>query len=109
VIGATPTQRRGGHFPGHIRETFLEAIEAYCDWNSGEPEPIVTLEVNYEPRPITISAACGLLWNCADILPYRTVQQLEDTGLAIGRRSYAGAARAMRERICRRLSEQSAK
>jgi hypothetical protein len=48
--------RRGGHCPGHVRDTFLAALELYRDWNPGEPEPVVDFEVNYEPRPIPIPA-----------------------------------------------------
>jgi hypothetical protein len=86
---------RGGHCPGHVRDTFLAALEAYRDWKDGEPEPTVDFEVNYEPRPIPISKAAGLVWNCSDILPRDAVEDCEYTDLMIGRRTYASAARAM--------------
>ena len=60
---------RGGHAPGHVRDAFRAAIEAFYHWNDGEPEPTVTFEINYEPVEIPISKACGLVWNCTDILP----------------------------------------
>lgn len=28
--------RRGGHCPGHVRDTFLAALDAYSAWESGE-------------------------------------------------------------------------
>jgi len=59
----------GGHAPGHVRDAFLAAIEAFYHWDDGEPEPTVPFEINYEPVEIPISKACGLVWNCTDILP----------------------------------------
>ena len=56
-------------------------------------------EVNYVPRPITISKACGLVWNCTDILPRLAVSQLEDVGVEFKRLTYAAAAHAMLESI----------
>jgi hypothetical protein len=93
--------RRGGHCPGHIRDAFLAALDAYQQWEDGEPEPTVEFEVNYEPQPIAISKACGLVWNCSDILPNDAWQILEDTDLieTVGRRTYGAAARAMHARI----------
>jgi hypothetical protein len=90
---------RGGHCPGHIRDAFLNALEAYAAWNDGEPEPLVELEVNYEPTLIPISKACGLVWNCSDILPSDARDTLEDVGLDVKRWTYAAAARAMLVRI----------
>jgi len=88
------------HAPGHIRDMFLAAIEAFMEWNEGEPEPTVTYEVDYEPREITISEACGLLWNCKDILPGGDYSWLTGhAGLEIKRQTYAAAARAMLEAI----------
>src|SRR5262249_34361812 len=84
-----PKSRRG-HAPGHVR--VCNAIDAFADWNEGEPEPTVEFEVNYVPRPITISQACGLMWNCTDILPRLAVSQLEDVGVEFKRQTYAAAA-----------------
>jgi hypothetical protein len=56
---------RFGHYPEDTREMFREAIEAFMKWKTGEPEP----KIEYGERQITISRACGLLWNCTDILP----------------------------------------
>lgn len=91
--------RRGGHCPGHVRDTFLEAVEAFRDWADGEPEPTVEFEVNYEPRAITLSKACGLVWNCSDILPRDALSNLELCDVDIPRQTYASAARAMAAEI----------
>lgn len=87
---------RNGHAPGHVRETFLSAIDAFMDWEPGEPEPTVEFEVNYEPRPIPISKACTLVWNCTDIMPGSLFDWLKDDAqLDVKRRTYAACARAM--------------
>ena len=86
---------RGGHAPGHVRDAFLSAVEAYTGWRGIGPEPLVEFEVNYEPRPIPISKVCGLVWNCSDILPGDAWNALIDHDIRPGRRTYAAAARAM--------------
>jgi hypothetical protein len=88
---------RGGHCPSHVRDTFLAALDAYLAWEDGEPEPTVEFQVRFEPRPIPISKAAKLVWNCSDILPSNAVATLELTGLdqRVGRRTYASAARAL--------------
>jgi hypothetical protein len=98
------SNRRGGHCPGHVRETFLQAVEAFVPWDDGTPEPTVEFEVGYEPRPISISKACRLVWNCSDILPGDARTLLEDAELVEPMRSwtYASAARAMYARILER-------
>jgi hypothetical protein len=79
------------------------------------PEPVVDVEVRYEPRKMTISKVCGLLWNCSDIMPSTLFGQIAEDlelrlfqfptgpeaarnwhggGSAI-RRTYAAGARAM--------------
>jgi hypothetical protein len=96
--------RNGGHSPGHVRETFLRAIDAFANWvGRGRgigPEPKVQHEVDYEPIEISLSEACGLVWNCTDTLPSDEVEVLQDCGLASS--SYASAARAMRRWISKR-------
>jgi hypothetical protein len=93
--------RRGGHCPGHVRETFGNAVEAYCQWQPGEPEPVVEFEVNYEPRQIPISKACGLVWNCSDIMPGLLWSYVEDTDIIkdVRHQTYGAVARAMYARI----------
>lgn len=93
--------RRGGHCRGHVRETFLAALDAYRQWTAGEPEPMVEFEIGYEARPILISKAAGLVWNCSDILPASAITTIEmcDLDGLVGRWTYAAAARAMLAQI----------
>lgn len=91
--------RYSGHAPDHVRNMFLSAIEAFVSWGDSTPEPIVEIEINYQPREISISQACGVVWNCSDILPGIYFRDLQDAGLEIGRQTYAAAARAMLSRI----------
>jgi hypothetical protein len=51
-----------------------------------------------------VSQACGLLWNCSDILPNLVVNQLADCNVTLTRLTYAAAARALRQRISGLLS-----
>jgi hypothetical protein len=83
----------------HVRDCFCNAIDAFADWNEGEPEPTVEFEVNYVPRLIKISKACGLVWNCTDILPRLAISQLEDVSVEFKRQTYAAAAHGMLENI----------
>jgi len=85
----------GGLAPGHVRDAFLSAIEAYAKWNGIGPEPTLEVEVRYAPGPISISKACGLVWNCTDILPSSAWDDLIDADILPGRRTYAAAARAL--------------
>jgi hypothetical protein len=86
---------RYGHAPGHVRDTFGEAIEAFARWRAGTPEPLVNFEINYVPHAIPISRACGLVWNCTDIVPGCLFDELDAERLGIKRRTYAACARAM--------------
>jgi hypothetical protein len=100
---------RGGHCPGHVRDTFLAAIEAFCRWRDGEPEPTVEFEVHSESRSIPILEACGMVWNCSDTLPRGEIDNLEDCGVRpLRNRTYASAARAMKEWILLRRIAASA-
>jgi hypothetical protein len=97
---------RNGHAPGHVRDTFLAAIEAFVAWKPGEPEPTVEYEIGYVPHRISISRACGLVWNCTDIVPGSTFDWLQEhlSGAlgdepAIRRRTYAACARAMLQAV----------
>jgi len=80
-----------GHAPGRVRDTACAAIEAFLQWSPGEPEPTG----DHEVKKISISAACGLVWNCSDILPRHYVDMLEDVELGLRRHTYAAAAQAM--------------
>jgi hypothetical protein len=96
--------QHGGHSPGHVCDTFLRAVDAFEAWEDGEPEPTVEHEVRYEPRLMSLTQACGLVWNCSDILPSLVVHQLEGCNLSFNRVTYAAAARAMRQQIAELLS-----
>jgi hypothetical protein len=100
---------RTGHAPGHVRETFENAIYVFHDWDDG-PEPTVEYEVHYVPRQITLSQACGLLWNCTDIMPGHLFDWVSEAIEASGhptpqRRTYAAVARAMLPVIQSQLSQ----
>ncbi len=84
-----------GHVPDHVRDTFIEAVMAWCDWNGEPPEPLITREVNFEPTAISISRACGLVWNCTDALSGDEYAYLQDAGLPMRKSTYAAAARAL--------------
>jgi hypothetical protein len=105
---------KSGHLGGHLRELFMEAVEAWKNWNDGEPEPTLVLEPQLEfegnpgatdrnakrkPRTLTISQVCGLLWNCSDILPGGFFRDLQDCGLELKRQTYACAVRAIKQAI----------
>lgn len=78
---------------------FREAINAFVNWEEGEPEPTVAYEIGYEPHEITISQACGLLWNCKDILPRSDFDYLGYCDIEPKQQTYAAAAHAMLEAI----------
>jgi hypothetical protein len=59
----------------------------------------VEFEVQYVPHNIPISKACGLVWNCTDVLPSIAFDTLEWCGLEPKRRSYAAGARALHAAI----------
>jgi len=90
---------RSGHAPGHVRDCFLSAINAWLQWNERGQEPTVEFEIDYEPRPITLSKACGLVWDCTDILSRDDVDLLEGAGLEMKSQTYAAAARALLGRL----------
>jgi hypothetical protein len=85
----------GGHSPGHVRDMFLSAIATFEAWPENAPEPTVDLEVHNEQRPISLTRACGMVWNCSDTLPGDAFDTLIACGLELNRRTYAAAARAM--------------
>jgi hypothetical protein len=88
---------RFGHAPGHVHEAAGAAFRAWKDWDGNGPEPTVEFYVNYQPHRITISRACGLVWNCTDIMPGQLFDWLVEDGLELEprRRTYAAVARAI--------------
>ena len=60
--------KRYPHLPGHIRDAFHAAVEAFGEWDDGEPVPFVDFEVDGRGRRISLAQACGLVWGCTDML-----------------------------------------
>jgi hypothetical protein len=88
------------HHKGHVRDTFLRAIDAFYDWRmtpGKSIEPTVEHEINYEPTQISLAQACGLVWRCTDTLPGLAFNMIANEDLDLGLRSstYAAAAHAM--------------
>jgi hypothetical protein len=95
---------RMGHAPGHVRDTACAAFEKTMEWRGQGPEPTVDFEINYEPHPIPISRACGMVSNCTDIVPGNLFDRLRSDmeqfgGKQIRRCTYAACARAILEYI----------
>jgi hypothetical protein len=87
--------KRYRHYPGYLRDAFLEAVEAYRDWGTGEPEPSVEVSIHYEAVKIPISKIFGKLWFCTDIMPGIDFDSLEYVGIYLKSRTYAAAAHAL--------------
>jgi hypothetical protein len=94
-VALRQTERFAMHYPGHVREAFVRAIDAFIEWHPDKPEPIIELERQYVPYPIPFSALCRKLWRCSDILPGMAVKELLYAGLEMRSRTYAAAAQAM--------------
>jgi hypothetical protein len=86
---------RHGHAPGHYRSTAEEAFEAWLSWDGKSPEPTVSFEVRYEPQEISISEACGLVWNCSDVFPGGSLLDELQELLPIRTRTYGAIAQAI--------------
>jgi hypothetical protein len=90
---------KNGHAPGHIRDTAYAAFQAWLDWDRASPEPTVEYEIHYVPHSISLSKACGLVWNCNDIVPgglFDELQQgLENAGQTVRRQTYSACAQAI--------------
>ena len=72
LVGSRYSPSRGGHAPGDLRNAFADAVDAFEAWGGGEPGP--TIDVR--GARLTVSAICGLLWNCSDIMPPTMRQRL---------------------------------
>jgi hypothetical protein len=86
LINSFYNPARGGHAPGDLRDAFGEAVDAFTAWSDGEPEPTV----EFRESNVTITALCGYLWNCRDIMPSLMVTALDD--LVGGRKTGCDAA-----------------
>lgn len=58
-----------GHAPINLQQYFRDSLEAYEDWQIGDPEPV--LAVGLETLPI--SEVFGALRGCTDIVPANVV------------------------------------
>jgi hypothetical protein len=98
------------HHKGHIRDTFLRALDAFYCWDEGEPEPTVEHEIHYEPIQITLTEACKLVWRCTDTLPSTWCNLVKDTVIAddVKSQSYAAVAQALYAYLKRPPASQSA-
>jgi hypothetical protein len=93
-----------GHAPVFLHHAFQDALDAFENWQRGDPEPVV--ECN--DKPTTISAVFGRMRRCTDILPVRV---LDDVQAVVGEASpfvtnqatYAAAARILRALCVERL------
>jgi len=90
----------GGKLPGRFRQAFLDAVEACVIWQSQPTsEPKVWLDPDDDEHgEITVSRACGLVWNCTDRLPLEVMARIswlvDDCGPLIGP-TYACGARQL--------------
>jgi hypothetical protein len=95
-----------GHAPGHVRDAACDAFEAWMDWDGELPEPTIEYEIHYVPHRIPISRACGLVWNCTDIVGGlvfdRLRDELEAAGQTIKSCTFGASARAILEDIKKR-------
>ena len=70
-MGYYENGREGGSLPLNIREVFHDAVESFVHWHYYTipecPEPTTWLDEDH--GEITISRACGLVWNCTNVLP----------------------------------------
>ena len=106
--------RHGGHAPSQVRNAFVAAVCAFEDWDGSGDEPSVEYEDRHAPRQITLTQACGLVWNCNDILPGGVFRALRahfekwdgHPDDRLKRQTYACAARAMRAFIEEMRTEQ---
>ena len=95
-----------GHAPVFLHYAFQDALDAYENWQPGDPEPIVECNA----KPTAISAVFGRMRGCTDILPVRV---LDDVQAVVGEASpfqfvanqttYAEAARILRAHCVERL------
>jgi hypothetical protein len=78
------------------------------DWDGTSPEPTIEYEINYVPHRISISRACGLVWNCNDIVPGSVFDDLqsnlEEVGQPVRRQTYSACAQAILSDIKQRMA-----
>lgn len=96
----------GGHAPGHLRDTLLEALDAsrgkvqWWEALDGE-EGLESFSEQARAALASMSAKeraawlCGQLWNCTDTVPGDTCNS---NGIPMGS-TYAQAARLLRDSL----------
>jgi hypothetical protein len=101
LVGSRYSPSRGGHAPGDVLDAFADAVDAYEAWGGSNPGP--TIEVR--GGRFTVSAVCGLLWNCSDVMPSTMSQQLNDLTKwprdGLRSNTYAAGARLLKSLIMR--------
>jgi hypothetical protein len=106
--------RRGGHFPGHLRDAFVDAVDAmHAAWpdpltEKGRSE-IANIRITIDDWPTgterhyTLSQIFGMLWNCTDFMPGDLCRQIEgfiedfDENIRCG--TYASGSRALKRQV----------
>ena len=70
-MGNYENNRNGGNLPLNVREVFHDAVEGFVHWHHyAAPKcPELTIWFDEAHGEITLSRACGLVWNCINILP----------------------------------------
>jgi hypothetical protein len=79
------------HANDDLRESFLEAIDAFSDWKPNHPEPTI----RSEGSDWSILKLCEDLIGCTDLMPDHACR---DLGLPVGS-NYDGGARALSAKI----------
>ena len=101
LVGSRYSPSRGGHAPSDLREAFAAAVDAFEAWGGGDPGPTIELRGGR----LTVSAICGLLWNCSDAMPSAVSQQLNDLTKwpqdELRSNTYAAGARLLKSLITR--------
>ena len=54
-----------GHASITLQHLFRDALEAFDEWENGNPEPVVL----YEDRPVPINVVFSAMHGCTDIVP----------------------------------------
>jgi hypothetical protein len=91
--------RNGGSLSEDTRQIFHDAVDTVIHWDIVRmgPEPTVSID---EERQITVSRACGLAWNCTDMLPRDLRFRLESLfGTPLNCLTYSDGARRLKEFI----------
>jgi len=81
--------------PLAAREAFVEGVESFANWHTGEPEPTVP----FEDDDITITAACKLVLACQASLPKSAMETLRYCDVELQTKTYSGAATALMRAI----------